>query len=124
MEKTILIVDSNSINISIPKRILAKICKTIISAESGFVALEILKSQKVDLILVAIEMPIMSGLQLIEYLRQDNNCSQFNYYLRSVPIIATCSDFLHTSPHVNDSLLIPINKALLIQKVKNLLFIT
>lgn len=118
MKKTILMVDNNKINILIYRRFLAEICDTILSAESGLVALEILESQKIDLVLVAIQMPIMNGYQLTAHIRSANNDSRW------VPIIALSTYCPHhcVSWIIDDCLLLPVSKDRLIEKVRHHLY--
>lgn len=62
MEKTILVVDDDKMNLRRTRLILEK-QYDILTAESGQEALDILEDQKIDLILLDIEMPGMSGIE-------------------------------------------------------------
>lgn len=71
MVSNILVVDDEKINI----RLIENICKDeplykIVAAESGMQAIDIVKSQHIDLILLDIEMPGMDGFQTLEELRK------------------------------------------------------
>ncbi len=71
MVSNILVVDDEKINI----RLIENICKDeplykIIAAESGKQAIDIVKNQHIDLILLDIEMPEMDGFQTLEELRK------------------------------------------------------
>ena len=71
MVSNILVVDDEKINI----RLIENICKDeplykIIAAESGKQAIDIVKEQHIDLILLDIEMPEMDGFETLEKLRE------------------------------------------------------
>ena len=71
MVSNILVVDDEKINI----RLIENICKDeplykIVAAESGMQAIDIVKNQHIDLILLDIEMPGMDGFQTLEKLRK------------------------------------------------------
>lgn len=71
LRRKILVVDDDEMNF----RVIGNICKEeplyqIYGAESGKEAVEFLKSQKVDLILLDIEMPGMNGFETFEQIRQ------------------------------------------------------
>lgn len=71
MVSNILVVDDEKINI----RLIENICKDeplykVIAAESGKQAIDIVKNQQIDLILLDIEMPEMDGFQTLEELRK------------------------------------------------------
>lgn len=57
----------------------------IVEASSGFEALRLLPREKVDLILTDINMPVINGLELISYLRNNSN------YL-SIPVFIISSE--------------------------------
>jgi CheY-like chemotaxis protein len=52
-------------------------------AENGEQAIEILKSQEIDMIFMDIEMPVMNGIEATRYIRK-----KLNAPLNTVPIIA------------------------------------
>lgn len=71
MVSNILVVDDEKINI----RLIENICKDeplykIISAESGKQAIDIIKQQQIDIVLLDIEMPDMDGFQTLEEIRK------------------------------------------------------
>lgn len=110
---TVLIVDDSEMNRTIYKRFLTGIC-TVISAKSGFEALENITKQKIDLILVDIAMPKMDGYQLAEKIR----C--FSDYYSEVPIIGLTTYGNHSTcpPVFKACLQVPFTKSELIEKVK------
>lgn len=71
MERKILSVDDEPINNKIITRIMRdEPMYTVISACSGREALDILKKQKVDLILLDVKMPEMDGLETLKLIRE------------------------------------------------------
>ena len=76
MAYTILIVDDSVLTRTAIKRILGMIdipVGQILEAPDGLVALNILDSQPVDLVLADLNMPQMSGIELIHQMRQQKN---------------------------------------------------
>ena len=72
MNKRILIVDDDLMNLRFAEFVLKDNNYTIIKAESGMECLEIIKTTKVDLILLDIEMPVMNGIQTLELIRNND----------------------------------------------------
>jgi len=72
MSKTILVVDDSSTTRSL---IASNLSETgdyeVIEAASGFEALKVLPSRKVDLIVTDINMPDINGLELISYVKEN-----------------------------------------------------
>jgi two-component system chemotaxis response regulator CheY len=74
MSKKILIVDDAKVARQLQKRMLAEMGLTdILEASDGTEAVELLKNQKVDLILSDWNMPQMSGLELLKHVRSTEN---------------------------------------------------
>ena len=71
MQKTILVVDDDKMNLRRTRLILEK-NYDILTTESGQEALDILKNEKVDLILLDIDMPGMSGIETFERMKERN----------------------------------------------------
>ena len=80
MPKSILIVDDSKIVLDISEFVVTSAGYRALTAVSGNEALEILGRQKIDLIMIDINMPGMDGYTLISTVRSDN---QF----KKVPII-------------------------------------
>ena len=71
MQRNILVVDDEAISIKLIEGILRDDpMYKIVSAEGGEVALEILKTQSFDLILLDVNMPGMSGLETLKQIRE------------------------------------------------------
>jgi CheY-like chemotaxis protein len=66
---TILIVDDNQAVREVLRSILERGPYRVITATGGAVAMELLESEKIDLALIDIEMPDMSGYDLCAYLK-------------------------------------------------------
>ncbi len=70
MTATLLVVDDNEQNRDMLSRRLIKRGYSVLTADGGVAALEIVRGQPVDLILLDIEMPGMTGLEALEILRR------------------------------------------------------
>jgi two-component system chemotaxis response regulator CheY len=82
----ILIVDDFSTMRKIIRNILTQLgFKNILEADDGTTALEILKKEKVDLIISDWNMPKMSGLELLKTVRSDEN-------LKDVPFVMVTAE--------------------------------
>ncbi len=118
IQKKILIVDDNEINVNVVRGLLAKLPHKIISVSSAEKAIEITKNEKFDLILMDIELPNMKGDEASVKIREDNN--NLN---NLTPIIALTGNLMpndieqYKQSQMNDVLEKPINPEKLIQFV-------
>jgi class 3 adenylate cyclase len=80
----LLLVDDNKVNRLLLTRNLELLGHRITTAENGRVALETLRREPFDLLLLDIEMPEMDGFEVLERIRGD-------LALRDVPVIVTSS---------------------------------
>jgi class 3 adenylate cyclase len=80
----LLLVDDNKVNRLLLARALELAGHRVSSAENGRVALDMLRKDAFDLLLLDIEMPEMDGFQVLEQVRGD-------LALRDVPVIVTSS---------------------------------
>lgn len=71
MQKRILVVDDDTMNLKRTRMIL-KDYYDVLLAESGAEALEKLKKEKVDLILLDIAMPKMNGIETFECMKENH----------------------------------------------------
>jgi adenylate cyclase len=78
----LLVVDDNKVNRLLLARSLELQGHSVTLAENGKVALEILRREPCDLLLLDIEMPEMNGIQVLEQLKSD-------LQLRDLPVIVT-----------------------------------
>jgi class 3 adenylate cyclase len=83
---TLLVVDDNELNRDMLSRRLRSRGYAVVTAENGQEALERMKSQRFDLILLDIMMPVMSGLDVLKVIRN-------RYTVAELPVImATAKD--------------------------------
>jgi len=80
----LLVVDDNKVNRLLLARGLEQQGHRVALAENGRQALEMLRTQPFDLLLLDIQMPEMDGYQVLEQLVQDPN-------LKNIPVIVTSS---------------------------------
>ena len=80
----LLVVDDNRVNRLLLTRNLDLMGHRVVAAENGRVALETMRRDAFDLVLLDIEMPEMNGFQVLEQIRGD-------LQLRDVPVIVTSS---------------------------------
>ncbi len=119
MEKAkgrILIVDDDPHAVEILTRMLAREGYEPVGASGGAAALQALKTQTVDVILLDVMMPEMDGLQVCERLRRDDT-------LRQIPVILlTAKDDMETRSRgmalgVSEYLTKPINRRELFTRI-------
>jgi len=112
----ILIVDDDPHAVEILTRMLVREGYSCVSAPSGPAALEKLRQQPVDVILLDVMMPEMDGLQVCERLRADAA-------LREIPVILlTAKDDMETRSRgmalgVSEYLTKPVNKRELFTRI-------
>lgn len=70
-ESTILVVEDNLLNIQLIQNWFEKHKIRFLHADNGLKAIDLIKFQKVDLILMDIQMPLMDGYQCTDIIRQD-----------------------------------------------------
>jgi len=57
---------------------------SVVEAETGAEALEVLRKQQIDVVLTDMNMPSMTGLELIEYIRTEKKWNDIPIFLLSV----------------------------------------
>jgi len=77
---TLLIVDDEPIILKMLKFNLDELADTILIANNGLEALEVLKENEVHCIICDINMPKMNGVEVIKSLRKDDNNVPFIFY--------------------------------------------
>lgn len=75
MGKTVLVVDDDAMNLKMAEFILSKKAYQVLKAASGQEGLALLKQEPVDLVLLDIEMPGMSGIEVLEQIRKEEALS-------------------------------------------------
>ncbi|MGD9977381.1 MAG: response regulator [Bacteroidales bacterium] len=123
----ILIVDDIFVNRFLLREIVKSIYNVCFEAQNGKEAIEILQKEKIDVILMDIEMPVMNGLEATKYIRE-----KLPSPLKYIPIIALTAhnpanffddfrnagfDFLMTKPYSIDKITHAIENVLPKSKV-------
>jgi len=81
MSKTVLIVEDNELNMKLFNDLLETRGCHIVQTRSGVEAVELARQHRPDLILMDIQLPEVSGLQVTQWLKDDEQ-------LRAIPVIA------------------------------------
>jgi len=79
--KKILVVEDNELNMRLFRDLLTAQGHEVMGTDDGMEALTIAREQKPDLIVMDIQLPEVSGLDVTKWLKEDEN-------LRSIPVIA------------------------------------
>src|SRR5690349_22077228 len=81
MPKTVMIVEDNELNMKLFNDLLESRGYSIIQTRNGLEALDLARAHRPDLILMDIQLPEVSGLQVTQWLKEDAG-------LRHIPVIA------------------------------------
>lgn len=81
MSKTILIVEDNELNMKLFNDLLQAHGYNTLQAKDGRVVVELTRKNRPDLILMDIQLPEISGLEITKMLKADDD-------LRSIPVVA------------------------------------
>ena len=81
MAKTVLIVEDNDLNMKLFNDLLEAHGYGTLQTRNGLEAMEIARARRPDLILMDIQLPEVSGLEVTKWLKEDDD-------LRSIPVIA------------------------------------
>jgi two-component system cell cycle response regulator DivK len=81
MTKTVLIVEDNELNMKLFGDLLEAHGYATLKTGNGVEAIEIARAQRPDLIIMDIQLPQVSGLDVTRWLKEDEE-------LRSIPVIA------------------------------------
>jgi two-component system cell cycle response regulator DivK len=79
--KTVLVVEDNELNMKLFHDLLEAQGYSILQTRDGLEALKIAREHMPDLILMDIQLPEVSGLEVTKWLKEDNR-------LKSIPVIA------------------------------------
>ncbi|PCI46626.1 MAG: hypothetical protein COB51_06795 [Moraxellaceae bacterium] len=85
-ELHVLIVEDNKTNQLVTKQIIKKMGLISLLAENGEIAVEMVQRQKIDIILMDCQMPVMDGFEATRQIRQ------LSSPLNSLPIIAVTAN--------------------------------
>ncbi|MEO0581980.1 MAG: response regulator [Bacteroidota bacterium] len=80
-QKRVLVAEDEEINLVIATHILNRAGYQVVPVDNGEAAIEAIRREKFDLVLMDIEMPIMDGLEAIPHIRELPNGS-------TIPIVA------------------------------------
>ena len=93
--KKVLLVEDNLINVMVCKQILEKVRLEVVLANDGLTAVNMVKENKYDIVLMDIQMPIMDGYTATLEIRKFNT---------TVPIFAlSASIFMEVKDKINES---------------------
>lgn len=81
MKKKVLIVEDNELNMKLFEDLLGAHGYDTIKTRDGGQVLDMARSQKPDLIIMDIQLPEVSGLEVTQWLKSDNE-------LKAIPVIA------------------------------------
>ncbi|MAU41607.1 MAG: two-component system response regulator [Kordiimonas sp.] len=81
MTKTVLIVEDNELNMKLFSDLLEAHGYQTIKTKEGMQALELAREHRPDLILMDIQLPEVSGLEVTKWIKQDEQ-------LKAIPVIA------------------------------------
>lgn len=80
-KKTVLIVEDNELNMKLFHDLLEAHGYATLQTKDGMEALSLARKHKPDLILMDIQLPEVSGLEVTKWIKEDEN-------LRSIPVVA------------------------------------
>ena len=81
MSKTVLIVEDNELNMKLFHDLLEAQGYDTLQTKDGMEALELARANRPDLILMDIQLPEVSGLEVTKWLKEDDD-------LKAIPVIA------------------------------------
>jgi two-component system, cell cycle response regulator DivK len=81
MPKTVLVVEDNELNMKLFHDLLEANGYNIVQTRSGLEAIDLARTHRPDLILMDIQLPEVSGLEVTKWLKEDDD-------LRTIPVVA------------------------------------
>ncbi len=81
MAKTVLVVEDNELNMKLFHDLLEANGYNIVQTRSGLEAIDLAREHRPDLILMDIQLPEVSGLEVTKWIKEDDD-------LRAIPVIA------------------------------------
>ena len=116
--KKVLVVDDSEDNLLLMELLLRNEGYKVISANSGTKALEVVDKQRPDLIILDLMMPDMSGLEIIQHLK--NKCYSVNI---PILLLTANSEFKDAESQNVDALCYkPFNFDCILEQINSLLF--
>lgn len=122
--KTVLVADDLDFNRRVIKQMLNKLGLTILEASNGLEALELLKTQRCDLLIIDMRMPELDGFETARRIRSSSSD------WRDIPILGMSGNLDNATlkqakeSGINDSLIKPLKLKLFLQKVSSMLKIS
>ncbi len=116
--KRILIAEDNKINFFVANKFLTGWGVKVTHAENGQLALEKVRSENFDLILMDLQMPVMDGIEASRIIRESNDPM-----IKSIPIVALTAAIMSEnhdkieSLHINDYVLKPFKPHDLFERI-------
>jgi len=101
----VLIVDDDFINLKLLETMLKKndMVQNIFTATNGLEALEVMKKNAPDIVLLDIIMPVMNGIEMLKFVKNDQQLSQ-------IPVIVLSTDETKKNDALENGALGFINK--------------
>jgi CheY-like chemotaxis protein len=120
MPKTVLLIDDETVVVDIAKRKLDKLGYSVLTANDGLEAIEILRTARPELIVLDIQMPKMNGYTFLTELRKNPDQE-----VAAIPVIIVTA-YAETNPIFNRHgviayLLKPLKLQELLDKVQEVL---
>ncbi len=81
MTKRILVIEDNPVNLELMSDLLEAFGFTVLTARGGAQGIELVRQEKLDLIICDVQMPGMDGYEVAAYLKRDP-------MLRRIPLVA------------------------------------
>ncbi|MFA4901336.1 MAG: response regulator [Desulfobaccales bacterium] len=81
MAKRILVIEDNPVNLELMTDLLEAFGFTVLAARGGVLGIELVRQEKLDLIICDVQMPGMDGYEVANYLKRDP-------MLRRIPLVA------------------------------------
>jgi two-component system, cell cycle response regulator DivK len=81
MQRTVLVVEDNELNMKLFNDLLEAHGYHVVQTRDGLAALDIARRERPDLILMDIQLPEVSGIEVTKWLKEDDE-------LKSIPVIA------------------------------------
>lgn len=117
--KKILVAEDNKINFFVANKFLINWGISVTHAENGQIALDLIKKEKFDLILMDLQMPVMDGIEATRLIRNSEDES-----VKNIPIVALTAAIMSESHdkiddlHINDYVLKPFKPHDLFERIR------
>jgi CheY-like chemotaxis protein/two-component sensor histidine kinase len=119
---TILVVDDNEINRKVASAFVIKKGFNCLCASNGKQAIEMLKEEVIDLILMDIKMPEMNGFEAAKIIRENEKIARGHVYIIAMTAYARSGDIqMYIDAGMDDYISKPINSNELYKKIENFL---